>query len=248
MFGAVTQQSGSLGSEQQFAGQQTDPDGLQYLRARFYDPSTGRFLSRDSWSNDDKTAFHPYVYASNNPTTATDPSGRCSDEDPKCPEPTFGDLPTSPQGGEAPPGATEEEFARQLEATRLAQGVEFAERYAWTNGADLYREYYTEGRGKEFLNEHGEQLSFEEYAAGARELFNVAAEYGEAENFQFKIVGNTLYTYDYQSNTLILANGDTGRIFDMWKPSAGRDYFLNSIPGNPIDYLPPQVPVIPFPE
>ncbi len=75
MYGAVTSQSGSLGSEQQFAGQQTDPDGLQDLRARFYDPGTGRFLSRDSWSIDDKAVFHPYVYARNNPTTVTDPSG-----------------------------------------------------------------------------------------------------------------------------------------------------------------------------
>ncbi len=88
VFGAVTQQSGSTGNEQQFAGQQTDPDGLQFLRARFYDPTTGRFLSRDAWSVADKTIFQPYVYARNNPMTATDPSGHCvgvGDLDPEDP-------------------------------------------------------------------------------------------------------------------------------------------------------------------
>src|SRR5579883_150572 len=69
VFGAVTQQSGSLGSEQQFAGQQTDPDGLQYLRARYYDPGTGRFLSRDSYGGDDRmpTSQNSYLYTNANP-------------------------------------------------------------------------------------------------------------------------------------------------------------------------------------
>ncbi len=88
VFGAVSQQSGSLGSEQQFAGQQTDPDGLQDLRARYYDPATGRFLSRDAWSVSDKTVYHPYVYADDNPATGADPSGHCvgvGDLDPEDP-------------------------------------------------------------------------------------------------------------------------------------------------------------------
>src|SRR5579883_1579175 len=108
VFGAVTQQSGSLGSEQQFAGQQTDPDGLQYLRARYYDPATGRFLSRDSWSNDDKTVFHPYVYVNNNPSTGLDPTGHngpdCEDDD--CGDSGNGGdmapLPTTPEGADPP--------------------------------------------------------------------------------------------------------------------------------------------------
>ncbi len=108
VFGAVTSQSGSLGSEQQFAGQQTDPDGLQDLRARFYDPATGRFLSRDSWSNDDKTVFHPYVYVNNNPSTGLDPTGHngpdCEDDD--CGDSGNGGdmapLPTTPEGADPP--------------------------------------------------------------------------------------------------------------------------------------------------
>ncbi|MGE0601238.1 MAG: RHS repeat-associated core domain-containing protein [Dehalococcoidia bacterium] len=47
VYGEVTGGSGSLGNEFDFAGQQTDGTGLQYLRARYYDPGTGTFLSRD---------------------------------------------------------------------------------------------------------------------------------------------------------------------------------------------------------
>jgi RHS repeat-associated protein len=46
-FGAVTGSSGSQPTEYQFTGQDTDPTGLQYLRARYDEPGTGRFLSRD---------------------------------------------------------------------------------------------------------------------------------------------------------------------------------------------------------
>ncbi|HLZ71272.1 MAG TPA: RHS repeat-associated core domain-containing protein [Dehalococcoidia bacterium] len=79
VFGAVTSQSSSLGSEPQFAGQETDPDGLQYLRARFYDPATGRFLSRDPSPGCvfDPAHVQPYVYAGDDPVGAVDPSGLC---------------------------------------------------------------------------------------------------------------------------------------------------------------------------
>jgi RHS repeat-associated protein len=44
VYGEVTGGSGSLSSGFDFAGQQTDGTGLQYLRARYYDPGTGTFL------------------------------------------------------------------------------------------------------------------------------------------------------------------------------------------------------------
>jgi len=68
-YGTIVNQSGSLYDERQFAGEQADPTGLTYLRARFYDATTGRFLSRDpkdGWS---------YGYAGDNPASNLDPSG-----------------------------------------------------------------------------------------------------------------------------------------------------------------------------
>jgi RHS repeat-associated protein len=73
VFGTPTHATGSSGNPFQFAGQQTDADsGLQYLRARYYDPSTGRFLSEDPVASD-----NPYAYVGNNPINFVDPSGEC---------------------------------------------------------------------------------------------------------------------------------------------------------------------------
>ena len=68
-FGKATVSGSGHSSEYQFAGQQTDSTGLQYLRARYYDPATGRLLSRDP------AAPHRYSYAGNNPASNVDPGG-----------------------------------------------------------------------------------------------------------------------------------------------------------------------------
>jgi RHS repeat-associated protein len=50
---------------------------LQYLRARWYDPSQGRFISEDSYKGDnlDPLSLNLYTYVENNPLKYTDPSG-----------------------------------------------------------------------------------------------------------------------------------------------------------------------------
>ncbi len=48
-------------------------DGLNYHRARYYDPTIGRFLSRDPAGMVDGTNL--YVYAGDNPVSYSDPSG-----------------------------------------------------------------------------------------------------------------------------------------------------------------------------
>ena len=75
-FGAVRSQSGDvpfLG----FAGELTDPTRLIYLRARYYEPSLGRFLSVDPVQPNapGTQGWNRYIYALDNPTTLVDPRG-----------------------------------------------------------------------------------------------------------------------------------------------------------------------------
>ena len=93
-FGIPTQTQGSSTQPFQFTGQQRDPEsGLYYLRARSYDPSTGRFVERDpvgfverdpaGLTNCDRSsplALNPYSYAENNPLNWGDPSGMMSNK------------------------------------------------------------------------------------------------------------------------------------------------------------------------
>jgi RHS repeat-associated protein len=73
-FGKVTASSGSLVNPFQYTGRESDPEtGLYYYRARYYDPSVGRFASEDPVGFEAGPNFYSYV--SNQPTTWTDPSG-----------------------------------------------------------------------------------------------------------------------------------------------------------------------------
>jgi RHS repeat-associated protein len=67
--------TGSLANEFDFAGQQTDPTGLQYLRARYYDPATGVFLSREPLERLPGWMGNPFGYAGGNAVSRTDPTG-----------------------------------------------------------------------------------------------------------------------------------------------------------------------------
>ena len=61
-----------------YSGEQTDASGLQYLRARYYDPANGRFNRLDPFAgnNSDPQSLHKYLYAHANPVMNTDPTGR----------------------------------------------------------------------------------------------------------------------------------------------------------------------------
>jgi RHS repeat-associated protein len=56
-----------------YTGQYTDAEtGLQYLRARYYDPATGQLLGRDPLA---PATRQPYTYSADNPLNLADPSG-----------------------------------------------------------------------------------------------------------------------------------------------------------------------------
>ncbi len=68
--------TGSLANEFDFAGQQTDADtGLQYLRARYMDPETGVFLSREPLGTDPGWTAGSFSYSGNDPVGMADPTG-----------------------------------------------------------------------------------------------------------------------------------------------------------------------------
>lgn len=70
--------TGSNTNDYAFTGREADGLGIDYFRARYYNPATGRFLSEDpmgfAGSGPDL-----YGYAGNNPISYSDPSGLCTD-------------------------------------------------------------------------------------------------------------------------------------------------------------------------
>ncbi|WKZ80857.1 MAG: RHS repeat-associated core domain-containing protein [Fimbriimonadaceae bacterium] len=74
-FGNVTSSSGTWSGPFAYGGPygyQSDPDsGLKLLGHRYYDPSTGRFLTRDPI----KDGSNWYSYCENRPTVGCDPNG-----------------------------------------------------------------------------------------------------------------------------------------------------------------------------
>jgi RHS repeat-associated protein len=102
-YGNLIASSGSANNAYGFTGEQqfTEADNLVFLRARYYDPRVGRFISKDPrLSPEYYTKFqsrvginamrsilqsllmkpqdlNPYVYTINNPVNLTDPTGGC---------------------------------------------------------------------------------------------------------------------------------------------------------------------------
>ena len=65
--------------EEEFTGKQFDPNlQMQYLRARYYDQSNGRFnrLNPFAGNNNDPQSLHKYAYTHCNPVMGIDPSGK----------------------------------------------------------------------------------------------------------------------------------------------------------------------------
>ncbi len=65
-------------NEVTFTGSITDSStGLQYMNSRYYEPTTGRFLTQDTYSGNayEPWTQHLYTYCGNNPTNFVDPTG-----------------------------------------------------------------------------------------------------------------------------------------------------------------------------
>jgi len=77
-FGVELEHTGSDPQPYRFAGEPFDPNnGFYYHRARWMDPSVGRFVSMDPFEGflTEPATLHRYVYAMNRPVGVVDPSG-----------------------------------------------------------------------------------------------------------------------------------------------------------------------------
>ena len=77
-FGNLLKSKGSTKNCYRYCGEQFDETtGLYYLRARYMDTSTGRFISQDTYQGDinDPISLHKYLYANANPVMYIDQSG-----------------------------------------------------------------------------------------------------------------------------------------------------------------------------
>ncbi len=77
-FGALIRSTGATTNAYRYTGEQFDPNlGFYYLRARYYDAQSGRFLTADSWEGrtSDPATLHKYLYAHSDPVNSRDPSG-----------------------------------------------------------------------------------------------------------------------------------------------------------------------------
>lgn len=79
-YGDLISSEGSFDTAYGYTGELSDSSGLINLRARWYDTSTGRFISKDTWAGDyqNPITLGKWLYANANPVMYTDPSGKMS--------------------------------------------------------------------------------------------------------------------------------------------------------------------------
>jgi len=83
-WGNLISSTGDTENSYLYCGEQLDSTtGLYYLRARYMKPSTGTFISMDTYQGSifDPTSLHKYLYANANPVMYTDPSGYSVEND-----------------------------------------------------------------------------------------------------------------------------------------------------------------------
>jgi RHS repeat-associated protein len=80
-FGSLIDRTGTTPNDYLYSGEQFDPNlGFYYLRARYLNPSTGRFWTMDTFEGSvfEPASLHKYAYTHSDPVNRADPSGQFS--------------------------------------------------------------------------------------------------------------------------------------------------------------------------
>lgn len=77
-YGSLAQTVGNTQTSYGFTGEFTDSSGMVYLRARYYIPNNGRFLTKDTFGGvlEIPASLNRFNYVHGNPVMYTDPSGQ----------------------------------------------------------------------------------------------------------------------------------------------------------------------------
>jgi len=150
-WGNTLSTSGSTPNEFLYRGEQLDSDlGLYYLRARWYNPATGRFLSQDPWPGaiNKPSSLHRYRYAAGNPVNRIDPFGT---DDTVEVGATEGELALASEEGEAEVAKEEScilyEAASELAAVAPVPELELISDSVKLEGSECGAEAASEGEG-----------------------------------------------------------------------------------------------------
>ena len=77
-YGQTVSSTGSTVNPYHYSGERRDAEsGMYQLRARYYHPGIGRFMSRDPFAGraDSPVSRHRYLYANDDPVNGSDPTG-----------------------------------------------------------------------------------------------------------------------------------------------------------------------------
>jgi RHS repeat-associated protein len=121
-FGALRAHVGTSANQWSFTGEQVDGStSLQYLRARYYDPETGRFLTQDPVRGLalSPQSLNAYPYVLNNPCGLLDPWGLQPDGSCRPPTPTATPTPTPTLPATGTSTSTSGHFAPRLVGEKL---------------------------------------------------------------------------------------------------------------------------------
>jgi RHS repeat-associated protein len=80
-WGNILSRTEGIANSFKYAGEQHDDEtGFYYLRARYYDPSVGRFINQDTYEGDitNPLSLNLYTYCHNSPLGCVDPSGHAA--------------------------------------------------------------------------------------------------------------------------------------------------------------------------
>jgi RHS repeat-associated protein len=238
-FGSTRKSTGSIANEVRFSGERTDTEsGLEFLRARTYDPSTGTFLQRDTWgiSPTDSQSIDAYCYTANNPTNAVDPSGHISvmydgGRDVSGPGTT---ITQSGPGAYTPPvtGKTQGPPSSTPKSDSTPKGCSLL---PWESGncegqaAGGIGNLWAQGPGG-FINDHATQIAVVAIIAGSLFVCNVGSEACAALLLTVLEAGGTVCAEDDEA-CLQAAEGGAGA-----GESAGSSYLqlLQDVAGNPV--------------